>query len=348
MAHAASTPQEIQQAIQQQAGKLLTQVAGYVGVRTMDIGLRFGLFEEISKHPQGITPNALAEQMGLDSFYAQVWCRSAYASEALEQRGNETYILAPHMDKLLLDQDFPGYLGGLPRVVVQPEMFDRFAENFQSGRRIWWDECSPTWIQMVSSTGRPFYNRLIPGGLSQIPGLSDRLAGGASVLELACGAGIGLVRMAQTYPRCSIVGLDGDAYSLELVANRLGEEALKERVSLVYSTLEDFDASDEYDVVVINISMHECRDIEKATANMYRALKPGGYFVISDFPFPNSTEGCRTVPASVMCGIQFFEALIDDQLMSTKAFVDLLHRHGFRDVGAFDINPVHAVTYGQK
>ena len=39
-----------QQDIQQQAGKVLSQVAGYVGVRTIEIGLRFGLFEEIGKH----------------------------------------------------------------------------------------------------------------------------------------------------------------------------------------------------------------------------------------------------------------------------------------------------------
>ena len=37
------SPEEVQQAVQQQAGKLLSQVAGYVGVRTMDMGLRLGL-----------------------------------------------------------------------------------------------------------------------------------------------------------------------------------------------------------------------------------------------------------------------------------------------------------------
>ena len=45
-----TSPEEKQQAIQQQAGKLVSQVAGYVSVRTMEIGLRFGLLDEISKH----------------------------------------------------------------------------------------------------------------------------------------------------------------------------------------------------------------------------------------------------------------------------------------------------------
>ncbi|MCI0814893.1 MAG: hypothetical protein J4N71_07460, partial [Chloroflexi bacterium] len=98
----------------------------------------------------------------------------------------------------------------------------------------------------------------------------------------------------------------------------------------------------------ISISMHECRDIEKVTANVHGALKPGGCFVISDFPFPETVEETRTVPARIMSGIQFFEALIDDQLLPTSDYVSLLKRHDFKDVDAFDITPVHAVTHGRK
>ena len=251
----------------QQAGKLLSQVAGYVGVRTMDIGLRLGLLGEVAKHPQGITTDTLAKETGLDPFYVQVWCRSAYASELLELSENQGYVLAPHLDRLLLDQDFPGHIGGLPGIMVQPEIFDRFAENLPSGKRTWWDQCSPTFIQMVSGTARPFYTRLIPGGLSQVPGLSDRLAQEIRVLYMACGAGVGLIRTAQTYPQATVLGLDGDAYSLELTADRLRQAGLQDRISLVQSTLEDMSASDEFDLVLINVSMHECRDIEKVTSN---------------------------------------------------------------------------------
>jgi ubiquinone/menaquinone biosynthesis C-methylase UbiE len=201
---------------------------------------------------------------------------------------------------------------------------------------------------MVSDTARPFYTRLISGGLSQIPWLSDRLAQGMRVLDMACGAGVGLIRTAQTYRKATVVDLDGDAYSLELTADRLRWAGLQDRVSHVQSTLEDISGSGEFDLVLINVSMHECQDIEKVTSNVYRALQPDGYFGISDFPFPDSIEGTRTVPARIISGIQFFEALIDDQLLPTQAFVDLLNRHGFRGVGAFDLTPVLAVTYGQR
>lgn len=337
-----------QQEIQQQAGKILSQVAGYVGVKTMEIGLRSGLVEEIAKQPQGISADDLAKKLGFDPLYTLVWCRSAYAAEVLDLCENQTYILAPHMETLLLNQDFPGNVGGLPAVFTQPEMFDIMAQNLTSGDRIWWDKTSPGWIQGVSATGRAFYNRLIPGGLSQVPGLADKLASGASTADLACGAGAGLIKMAENYPNCTIVGVDGDAHSIEMAKERLKEAGVLDRATLIQSPLEDLNINEEYDLVINNISMHECRDIDKVTANIYRALKPGGYFVISDFPFPESTEDCRTVPARIMCGIQFFEATIDDQLLPVKAYLELLNRHGFKNVDSAGITPVHALTFGRK
>ncbi len=339
--------QSPQEEIQKQAGKVLQQIAGYVGVRTIDIGLKHGLLEELSKHSGGLTSDELARNAGIDPFYSMVWCRSAYANEILEREG-ERFVLAPHMDRLLLDHDFPGHVGGLPAVLLAYDMFDRFSENLKSGERSWWDKCSPEFIQGVRTTGRSFYNRLIPAGVVQVPGLLGQFEGGAHVLELATGAGFGLSKMAQTYPKCTFVGVDGDAYSLGLAAEAVKEADASDRVELVESTFEGFTRDSEFDVAVISISMHECRDIEKVTANVHAALKPGGIFVISDFPFPETVEETRTVPARIMSGIQFFEALIDDQLMPTSDFVSLLKRHNFNDVDAFDITPVHAVTHGRK
>ena len=344
---AKSTP-TAQPEVPEQAGKILAQFAGYVGFKTIEMGLNNGLFEALLQHPDGLAPDDLAREAGTDKFYTGVWSKAAYGAGILEQSGADKYVLAPHMDKLLLDSDFPGYVGGIVSVFSQPEMFDKFDENLPSGKRTWWDEVSPEFIGAVSGTGRPFYNRLIPGGLSKIPGLVEKLEAGAAVLELASGAGHGLVKLAGSYPNITVTGLDGDAYSITLARGTVADAGLTDRVSFMQSTLEDLDEHDKYDLIFVNISWHEARDIDRATDNVRNALNAGGYFVISDFPFPDDHEGLRTVPARVMSGIQYFEAQIDDQLVSTETFVKLLRDHKFDGVDSFIISPLHNVIYGRK
>jgi SAM-dependent methyltransferase len=332
--------------IQEQAGKLVAQAAGYVGIRVTQLGLRHGFFGLLDAAPQGLTPEELAEQAATDVFYTRVWCQGAVAAEVVDTDG-ERYTLAAHYGTILLDRSSPAYAAGTIEVLGQPEIFDRFGECLTSAEGLWWDRVGPAFIDAVRDSGTPFNVRLVPGGLSQIPGLLDRLGDGPHILELACGAGVGLVRLAEHFPAARLVGVDGDAHSLDLARKRVDAAGVGDRVELVRSTLEDYTAQDAFDLVTINISMHECRDIERVTEQIRRALRDGGTFVISDFPFPETVEGLRTPPGRVMAGVQFFEALIGDQLLPTSAFVDLLERHGFSGVGAIDVTPVHAITYAR-
>ena len=332
---------------QEQAGVLLANAAGYIATRTIRIGLDRGLFELIGE--TGPTSSAdIAEAAGLDELYSEVWCRSAFAAGVLQGHDEDAYTLAPHIEVLLLDQSSPAYAGGLFKVLTEPEVFDIFAENFESGERIWWDQTSPAWIAAVGETGGAFNTRFIPDGLSQVPGAADRLTAGSKALELACGTGVGLVRLGTEFPNLDLVGLDGDAHSLRSAGSRIDDAGMADRVHLIHSGMEDLEAEAEFDAITINVSMHECRDIEKVTEAVHRALKPGGYFLNSDFPFPETGEGVKTVPGRIMSGVQFFEALIDDQLLSVNYYLDLYDRHGFTEKGAVEVTPLHAITWARK
>lgn len=141
--------------------------------------------------------------------------------------------------------------------------------------------------------------------------------------------------------------MDGDQHSIAVATEAVAAAGLAESVSTFCSPLEEMLVDQPFDVVINNISMHECRDIDIVAERVKAALRPGGIFVISDFPFPDTDEGLRSVPGRIMSGIQFFEAQIDDQLLPRKAYDDLLLKHGFVDPGNFPLTPVHAVTYGR-
>jgi SAM-dependent methyltransferase len=333
--------------VEQQAGMLLQQVAGYVGTRTAQLGLRAGLIEALAEADHGLTPGELAVEADIDPFYAEVWCRAAIGAGLLVRDG-ERLRLAAHLDALLLESEHPAHVGAMVRILEHPEIFDRFGERLATGERTWWDQCSTEFIGAVAATGLPFYVRLIPGGLSRVPGVEDLLQRPARALDTACGAGAGLVRLGEMYPDLTLTGADGDRASLDRAAKAVAEAGIEDRIELVHTPLEELDQEEEFDLVISNISMHECRDIDEVTARIHRSLRPGGWFVISDFPFPDTDEGLASVPGRLMSAIQYFEAQIDDQLLPRHAYDDLLERHGFTELGSAELAPVHALTWGRK
>jgi hypothetical protein len=242
--------------VKEQGGALLAHAAGYASHRAVTIGLRSGLLAELDQALDGATPGQLAERLGLDPYYVSVWCRAAFAAGVCERAG-DGYRLAPHMATLLLDQSSPAFVGGTFNVLEQHEMFGRFEASLASGERMWWADTSPDWIASVSVTGTPFYNRLVPGGLQQVPGLNERLVGGGVIVDSACGAGVGLVRLAAHYPDSRLVGVDGDQHSIDEATKQIAEAGLADRVQLICSPLEDFTVPEPAALVVNNISMHE-------------------------------------------------------------------------------------------
>lgn len=334
--------------LQDQAAKVLGPLSGTATVWSLDLGLRLGLFGFLAGRPAGVAPEEVANALDLDPQYADVILRAAYAAEILDL-DDDGYRLAEHMVTLLLDTDAPGYLGGAIRTFVAlRETYLDLRTFARTGRREWWADFDPEWIDAVAENGQTYYRRILDVVVPKLPGVAASLAGGARYLDLACGACRGPAKIAVAFPGTTVTAVDCDPYTLELAEREVKEKGLGDRFRFVQSMLEDLDIDGSHDLAVINISLHEARDIERAVARAHAALDRGGTFVVSEFPFPEQTEDCRTVPGRLMCGVQCFEAHIGCQLLPTARFVELLEAAGFRDVGVIDVTPVHVVVHGTK
>jgi hypothetical protein len=127
-------------------------------------------------------------------------------------------------------------------------------------------------------------------------------------------------------------------------ASIVQEDAMTETIAGDAHSIEQATAR----VAEAGLAGHECRDIDLVTRNVLDALEPGGWFVLSDFPFPDTDEGLRSVPGRIMGGIQFFEAQIDDQLLPRAYYDGLLTRHQFTDLGSASLTPMDALTWGRR
>jgi len=332
----------------EQAAKVLGPLSGTATVWSLDLGLRLGIFGYLAGRPSGATSGEVATALGLDPQYTHVILRAAYAAEVLD-RDEGRYRLAEHMTTLLLDSDAPGYLGGAVRTFVALRETYLDLRSFAcTGQREWWSDFDPEWIDAVAENGQTYYRRLLNVVVPQLPAVAAALERGARYLDLACGVCRGPAKVAAAFPHTTVTAVDGDLYTLEVAEREMKEKGLGDRFRFVHSMLEDLDIDGGHDLAVINISLHEARDLERAVERTHAALNPGGTFLVSEFPFPEREADCRTVPGRLMCGVQLFEAHIGCQLLPTARFVDLLERAGFREVGVIDVTPVHVVVHGTK
>ncbi len=339
----APTPDEIKAA----AGKLAAHFGGYAATWTIDLGVRSGMFQALRDAPRGLTARELARRIDGDERYVDVWCRNAYAAELLEL-GDDRYVLPAAVAALMLDRDHPAYAAGTAMVFTGlRDVFADLRHRVRTGERIWWDTAPREFVDAVAESSRAFYSRLL-SFIEERRELREALAGGGTLLEVGVGYGSGLLRLAQRFAEARVIGTDGDDHSLAQARKAFADAHLAERARFVRSTFEDYDESAVADLALINISLHEARDIRRTVSSMRRALRPGGWMVVSEFPHPAEVRALRTPPARVMSAIQYFEASIGDQLLPTAAFVSLLEEAGLRDVEAVDITPVHVVILGRR
>lgn len=334
--------------IKEQAAKVLGPLSGTATVWALDLGLRLGIFQHLASSPEGATAGEVAGALELDAQYTHMVLRAAYAAEVLELDNNR-YRLGEHMATLLLDSDAPAYLGGAVRTLIAlRETYLDLRLFAATGEREWWGDFDPEWIDAVGENGQTYYRRLLNLVFPKLPAVASSLARGARYLDLACGVCKGPAKIVSAFPQTTVTAVDGDSYTLEVAERDVKELGVADRFRFVNSMLEDLEFDGGHDLAVINISLHEARNIERAVERAHAALDVGGTFIVSEFPFPEREEDCRTVPGRLMCGVQFFEAHIGCQLLPAGRFVDLLEGAGFREVGVIDVTPMHVVIHGAR
>jgi SAM-dependent methyltransferase len=117
--------------------------------------------------------------------------------------------------------------------------------------------------------------------LPLVSGLSERLARGADVLDVGCGSGRALARLAAAFPSSRFTGVD--------VSQRAVENARVEAGTLGLSNLRferrdaaRLDAADGFDLVTAFDTLHEQAAPALALERIAAALRPDGVLLVQD------------------------------------------------------------------
>jgi SAM-dependent methyltransferase len=147
------------------------------------------------------------------------------------------------------------------------------------------------------------------------------------VLDAGCGAGYGLIAFAEAFPACELVGIEIDEASLakarEVAGTRARVEALDVRA---------LPWRDEFDLVFANISLsHTWGSEPEVFAALHNVLKPGGFIICSDVPYPERLEDLRSPTGRLFTGVSVYVSLLGFALLTPELLLGRLAEAGFED-----------------
>jgi arsenite methyltransferase len=159
-----------------------------------------------------------------------------------------------------------------------------------------------------------------------IPTEHARIEEGQTVLDLGSGAGI------DAFVARSIVGETGRVIGVDMTfemvekARRNADSLGYDNVSFKLGEIEDLPLSDaSVDVVVSNCVLNLVPDKPRAFAEMYRVIRPGGHFCVSDVVVRGE------LPESVRASAELYAGCVAGAI-EEESYLDGIREAGFKDV----------------
>lgn len=138
---------------------------------------------------------------------------------------------------------------------------------------------------------------LSPGGPGEVARILDGIElTGKKVLDIGCGTGGITLALARDFGAATVTGLDVEEPVLNVARQRADEAGLGEQVGFIRVSPGEwpFD-DDEFDCIFSKDAMIHIADKETLFGEVFRMLRPGGWFVASDWLSSHDGEPSETM-----------------------------------------------------
>ena len=335
-----------------QTERLWEYLKGFHAVHLISIGVKLDLFAKLHEAADGLRPVDLARAFDLNARYVQVWCDTACAYGLLDPAGGGRYRLAPHFEQLLAQPGNPRLLA--PYFTAAIDHFGaamaRYPDYFRTGETYTYQDHGEDFSKAISEITSGFHTFVVRRALPSIPAVQEKLEAGARLLDMGCGAGGLLMKIAKAAPNCICVGIDVDAHGIRLANESIEKAGLGERVTVELADGGAIDHEDEFDLVTMFEVLHELPPEVRpqVMCNAHKALKPGGILFILDETYPSSADQLRQ-PEYGFAVQTGFNELIWGNVVPTKEDQDrLLTEAGFTNIQREQVARIFTMITAEK
>lgn len=273
---------------------VMGQAQGAVALNIAFIGVSQRLFQALAEQ-ESADSDLLARRAGVDEGYVRRWCDAAFAFGYLDEQDGR-FVLTD-LGRAFLP-DTPGSLMSFAVQSVQSaHMAERAATFMKSGERpgekvlAERETLLPLFGPMLERSYGPLFEQHI---LPNVPAFHEVAERGGLVVDLGCGNGWYLRKLAHHFPGLRGVGLDGFAENATQAATLAEREGLGDRLRFSEGDIFHFSIQEPVDLITMSRALHHVwHDRDKVFALFNAHLKPGGSVVIWEPNWPEHRSDLR-------------------------------------------------------
>lgn len=249
------------------------------------IGHRTGLFDVMRELPPS-TSEEIAAKAGLNERYVREWLGAMVTGRIVEvDPATSRFTLPAEHAASLTRATAADNLAVLAQyIAVLGSIEDDIVECFHKGGGVPYERYPRFHAVMAEDSGQSVLSSLEGHILPLVPGLADQLTRGIRVLDVGCGRGLILIRLAELYPNSRFTGIDLSREAIAF-ARRVAAEKGLHNIEFVAADVSDFDETaevDAFDCVMTFDAVHDQASPLRVLKGIYRTLKGDGVYVMQD------------------------------------------------------------------
>ena len=292
--------------------QVFSKLEGAVTAGMIHLGDRLGLYAAMAAAGHPVTTQELADSLGLHERWVREWAYNQAAAKVVTIDEDERFSLTPEAAAVLATPDHPSYgMGMFHRLPQTMRTLEDMPESFTTGVGHDYDSHGCEGAVGIERSFEPWNNAfLLPAVLPALDGVVDRLAAGATVADVGCGAGGAVLLMARAFPKSTFTGYDISHFALERAGEKLAESGLT-NATFADPRTSPLPADNSVDLVTTFDCIHDMTHPQQMMDSLRAAIAPDGTWLLVDIKALDTfSENARKNPmASLMYGISVLSCM---------------------------------------
>lgn len=271
-------------------GKLLGALNSSALILMTSVGHRTGLFDALAA-VSPCTVLELASEADLAERYVREWLAVMTTSGVVEyEPASQTYSLPSEHAAWLTRAAAPNNVAVTAQMIgVAAGVEDEIVARFRDGHGVHYHEYGRFHEVMGEHTAQAMASNVIEHILPLVPDATARLERGIDVIDVGCGAGDVLLRLAEHFPNSRFTGVDLCADAFEAAAATASRKGLS---NLHFNELDvsQVESLGGFDLIFAFDAVHDQKDPQGMLEMVRRSLRADGTFLMVDIDGSSKLE----------------------------------------------------------